>query len=162
MILLPIEGVLRQPGGLRPDPTGVLLYRALCSHGRVGLLGSEEGQEKDEWFLNTEELVGHASYILYRMDAHPTDHGRRVSQISKARAAGHIELVVEPNPEVVATLHEEGIPTLLYLHPKFTNPEFRPDFKSFASPWDDMVKVIDYQAELKAKMTPRYVHEVSE
>lgn len=163
MILMTIDGVLRQAGHLSADETGVLLYQRLCSDKqRVGLLGSSDGPEKDEWFLNTEGLTQHCLYIPYRSEAHPTEHGRRIAQISKARASGRVALVVDPDPTVIATLHEDGIPALLYLHPRYTTPEFRPDFKSEAKPWDEMVKVIDYQAELKAKQKPLYEYEVNE
>lgn len=147
--VLTLHGVLQQPNGA-PNPQGLSLYRALASVGRLVVLGGLD-RAKDEWFLATHDLRDHVNFVPESIEKHPTELGRRRAQIGTLRAQGsHIELVVEPDPEIVAALHEDGLPTLLYLHPRFTQPAFRPDYKSEATPWNQLVQTVNYQEALKA------------
>ena len=144
-----LHGVLQQPNGA-PNPQGMALYRALSTVGRLAILGGLD-RAKDEWFLATQGLDDHVDFLPESIEKGPTELARRLAQIGALRAKGtHIEMAVEPDPEVVAAIHEQGVPTLMYLHPRFTQPAFRPDYKSVAKPWNTLVESVQYQEALKA------------
>lgn len=147
--VLTLHGVLQQPNGA-PNPQGLALYRAFASLGRLAILGGLE-RKRDEWFLATHGLTDHVEFLPELLVNHPTELGRRRAQIGGLRSKGtQVDLVVEPDPEIVAALHEDGVPTLMYLHPRFSQPAFRPDYKSVAKPWDTLVETVQYQERLKA------------
>jgi hypothetical protein len=147
--VLTLHGVLQQPNGA-PNPQGILLYRALSAVDRLIVLGGLD-RERDEWFLATHDLRDHVNFVAESITKGPTELMRRQAQIGALRAQGiHIDLAIEPDPEIIAALHDDGIPTLLYLHPKFTHPAFRPDYESVAKPWDALVASVHYQERLKA------------
>lgn len=145
-----LHGVLQQHNGA-PNRQGIDLYQALAGIGRVVVLGGPE-QAKDEYFLASNGLGLHVSYVPEDW-SHSNDQGAiRIKQVNDIRAAGTpIDLVVEPDPQIAARIFDVSVPVLLYLHPRFSEPSFRPDFKSVAKPWDEMVKVVDYQIQMKAK-----------
>lgn len=147
--VLTLHGVIQQANGA-PNPQGLALYRAFTSLGRVAVLGGLN-RERDEWFLATHGLTEHPEFVSESVEKSPTELGRRMAQIGALRAQGTVvDLVVEPDPEIVAAMHEQGLATLLYLHPKFTQPAFRPDFESVAKPWSTLVETVQYQERLKA------------
>lgn len=149
MYVITLPGVLQKTNEA-PNPQGIALYRSLAATGRVAVLCGPD-VSKAEWFLATNALSDHVNLVPESVESHPTIAGRRRAQIASLRAQGtHIEFVVDPDPEVVAGLHEDGLAALLYLHPQFSQPSFRPDFKSTATPWSEMVAVVDYQMKIKA------------
>jgi len=160
--VLTLEGVLQQPNGA-PNIQGFALYHALASQGRLAILCGED-KEKANWFLATNDLVDHLIVVPERMDSHPSHLERRSIQLSHLMQQGHnVELVIEPDPEVVAHLHGMGIPALLYLHPKFSQPSFRPDWESEATPWSKLIEAVNYQEQLKAQhVFPTYDEEDDE
>lgn len=149
MYVITLPGVLQKTNEA-PNPQGIALYRSLAATGRLAVLCGPD-ENKAEWFLATNNLTDHVNLVPESLESHPTAVGRRRSQIAALRAQGtHIEFVVDPDPEVIAGLHEDGLATLLYLHPQFSQPSFRPDYKSEAKPWSQMVAVVDYQMKMKA------------
>lgn len=147
--VITLHGVLQQPNGA-PNPQGIALYGAFVDIGRVAVLGGLN-REKDEWFLGTHNLTDHVDYVPELVEKSPTELGRRLAQIGTLRGKGtRVEIVVEPDPEVITALHEQGVPTLMYLHPAFSQPAFRPDYESVARPWATLVETVQYQEALKA------------
>ena len=147
--VITLHGILQQPNGA-PNPQGLALYQALSSVGRLAVLGGLD-RAKDEWFLATQGLDEHADFLPESIEKGATELDRRLGQIGTLRAKGtYIALALEPDPEVVAAIHAQGVPTLLYLHPQFSQPAFRPDHKSVAKPWNTLVESVQYQEALKA------------
>lgn len=150
-----LDGVLSHGRTGALNTQGMHLYASLASTGRLAILCGQD-YEKADYFLKSNGLKQHA-YLIPEdpMDA-PDDAGRRMGQIGKLRAQScNVEFVVEPNPAVAARLFDSGIPTLLYLHPLYSNPAFRPDYENKAKPWDDLVNHVDYQTDLRAN-TPEF------
>lgn len=147
-----LDGIIRKTGTAAAlNPGGLALYRALATTGRLAILCGTD-PENAEWFLRTNGLASHAYVVPESVEAAPTIAGRRRAQISFLRSQGsHIEFVIDPDPEVIAALHEDGVPGLLYLHPQFSQPSFRPDYESVAKPWDVLVEKVDYQIRMKAE-----------
>lgn len=143
-----LHGVLQTSQGA-PNPQGIALYHAMSSIGRLIVLGGLD-VEKDAWFLATNNLTTHILYEPEVLESGPTELDRRSQQISRIRASGmSIDLLVDPDPSVIAMVHDRGLAAMLYLHPKFTQPAFRPDYKSEATPWQKLLKSVEYQERLK-------------
>lgn len=155
MFVLTIDGVIRQESTGAPIPEGIELYEALSSTTQVAVLCPPERATAQHW-LYSHNLTSHVQLV-------PEDHGKapdvigwRKDQITYLRAQGYVlRGVFDEDPRVVAAVHEMGIPAFLALHPKFTNPSFRPDWDSVARPWDELVSQVDYQIEQRVKANAR-------
>lgn len=145
-----LDGVLRKPANNAVIEQGSNLYAALAETGRLAILCGED-REKADWFLRTNGFTKHVYLIPEDHTASPTISGRRMAQIRQLRGTqAHIQFVVEPDPRIAADLFKESVPVMAYLHPVYTQPAFRPDYKSTATPWDDLIREVEYQIETKA------------
>jgi hypothetical protein len=147
--VITLDGVLRNPHTQAVNLQGIRLYRALASTGRLAVLcGPDEARDKH--FLAQNGLTEHAYLVPESLDAAPTNSGRRMAQITYLRRMQcHIECVVEPDPDVAAELLSNGVAVLVYLHPVYTQPSFRPDYKNEATPWNNLVQEVDYQLAMR-------------
>lgn len=147
--VMTLDGVLRT--GQSVHNQGRSLYTALSSTGRLAVLGGTD-ETFDEWFLASNGLMKHAYLVPETKDSASTIAGRRMAQVAYLRSQGcFIEFVVEPDPDVAAFLLSGGVPVLVYLHPQFANPSFRPDYENVAKPWNNLVKQVDYQMAMRAQ-----------
>lgn len=146
-----LDGVLRKTKDESINVQGLHLYNALVSQGRLSIFCGEN-EERAAWFLNSNGLNKHASLIAEKPESAPTKVGRRMQQIIDLRAQqAHIEFVIEPDPEIAAEIFRQGIPVMTYLHPQYTHPSFRPDYRSVAKPWENLTSEVDYQIKMKAE-----------
>jgi hypothetical protein len=144
-----LDGVMRYNAAI--NVPGAEMYRSLSAHNRVAILCGEN-KEEAEHFLRVNDFRTHAYVIEEDPTSSPTKEGRRRDQISRLRQYGsHVELVLEPDPEIAADLFSWGVPTMVYLHPQYSRPSFRPDFGREVKPWDTLVETIDYQTEMRTK-----------
>lgn len=149
LFVFTLDGVMRYNAAI--NVPGAEMYRSLSAHNRVGILCGPDKAEA-EHFLRTNDFRTHAYLIEEDPTSSPTQVGRRRDQISRLRQQGsHVELVIDPDPAVVADLFAWGVPAMLYLHPQYSKPSFRPDFEREARPWDEMVAAIDFQTEMRTK-----------
>jgi hypothetical protein len=154
--VLVLDGVLRKASNNGVIEQGQNLYWALAETGRLALLCGPD-LEKADWFLRTNGLTKHVHLIPEDMTASPTPEGRRIQQIRQLRSKQvHIQFVVEPDPRIARALYNESIPVMAYLHPVFSQPAFRPDYKSEATPWDDLIKDVEYAIDSKAANAYNY------
>jgi hypothetical protein len=146
--VITLDGVLRNSTQV-VNLQGIRLYRALASTGRLAILGGLD-EARDKHFLAANALTQHAYLVPESLDAAPTISGRRMAQITFLRRMQcHIDCVVEPDPDVAAELFRNGISVLSYLHPQYTQPSFRPDYKNEATPWNNLVQEVDYQLAMR-------------
>lgn len=158
-VVLVLDGVLRREGTNAVNLQGLRLYHALASTGRLAILCGED-VEMAEWFLRSNGLSEHAYLIGEDKRYASSVSGRREYQLSQLRAQGaHVEFVVEPNPDVAAYLFSIGVPVLVYLHPQYSQPSFRPDYGRTATPWDSLQAEIDYQIAMRVKDTRSVVND---
>lgn len=147
--VMTLDGVLRT--GQSVHNQGRALYTALSSTGRLAVLGGPD-ETTDEWFLASNGMTQHAYLIAETKDSATTIAGRRMAQVAYLRSQGcSIEFVVEPDPDVAAYLLAHAVPVLVYLHPQFSTPSFRPDYENVAKPWNNLVKQVDYQMAMRAQ-----------
>lgn len=146
-----LDNVLRKPSTEAINIQGLHLYNAFVSIGRLAILCGED-EERAQWFLRTNGLTKHVHLVPEDPMNSMTKFGRRFAQITYLRTQQcFIEFVVEPDPEIATELFRGGIPVLSYLHPKYTQPSFRPDYESAARPWEDLTQEVRYQEEMRAR-----------
>ncbi len=143
MLALTIDGFLRNDAHKQSDD-GVKIYAGLCEAYRVVLL-TDDHPVKAEYWLKSKGLSEHAMVIghtvLRRNDS------LRIDQIDHLRTEGPVGLVIDPDPAVMAYCLSVGIPGMLYLHPQYSRPEFRPDAPAPRS-WDQINAELDRQSGL--------------
>lgn len=145
-----LDGVLRKNKDGAVNRHGLLLYNALATVGRMAILGSQN-PERDDWFLKTNGFTTHSHLIPERIEDGSDEWRRRFAQVGRLRQEGaNVEFVIEPDPSIAASLIASSVPVLLYIHPQYSAPSFRPDYDNTAKPWAELTKEIDYQIRLRA------------
>jgi hypothetical protein len=149
IVAITLDGVLRSTtngGSLR---TGLMLYRALEQQASLAVIADWDTEEAATYWLTQNGLTKHSYLVLFRA-SDPEDPGeRRVAQITRLKESSSVDLLIDPDPAVAQAVMASGTPVLLSLHPIYARPEFRPDFKSVAKPWDTMTQDIDRQMEMR-------------
>ena len=151
IVAITLDGVLRSTtngGSLR---TGLMLYRALEEQAALAVIADAVGETEVSatYWLSLNGLTKH-SYLVLSHPSDPLDPGeRRVMQITRLKESSSVDLLIDPDPVVAQAVMASGTPVLLSLHPIYARPEFRPDYKSVAKPWDTMTQDIDRQLEMR-------------
>lgn len=150
MVVITIEGVLMAEAGQVPIPNGLLLYGALKDQFNLALITDLDTELVTYW-LKLNGLVDH-TYVAARRTTDPEDVGaRRLRQLARLREREtDIRFVVESDPSAAATLLENGQAVLLHIAPRYSRPEFRPDYSGPKKTWDVLTGEILRQAELRA------------
>lgn len=131
VIVVTVEGVLRKlTDGSRITEGVELLHKLTADTGYSGLifLTSKPAAETEEWL----DLEGISRDLVL---------GAREDRAVQLRRIQHewgypIQMVIESDPAVAAELMREGYTTLLFLHPAYSKPEWRPDHEFAVTPWD--------------------------
>lgn len=145
-----VEGVLRQNIGDGVIRQGQRLYHGLKETSKIAVVSNSlQHQQVERWLL----LNGFTDHP-YFYGADVTDPwevgGTRLRQIQHLREGGNfVELVVEPDPDIAARLMSEGLSVAAFLHPKYTRPEFRPDWSGEVKPWDTLVAEVERQEAMR-------------
>ena len=140
-VLVFLDGVLKNNSNA-PILQGVALYRSLQAQRRTLILCDE--RELTEVWLRENKIV-RIDDLLCMEDF---DFDDPFSLVEYCRSKGTVELVVTADPELATTILDSGIPTLLFLSPKYIRPEFRPDAPRGAKAWADLTASLDKQDEL--------------
>jgi hypothetical protein len=149
-----LDGVIRRITDQSvPNPNGLMLFEGLKQFGRVTFLadGFVRDQVAIEHFLKIHRITGHVGIDVSVLSDGGSIADRRLAQIFRMRRNGPISLVIEPDPKIAAALLAEGVPTLLYLHPQYSVPSWRPDYNGSPRRWDDLVAETDRQNTLRAE-----------
>ena len=148
-----LDGVLRRINDAQSvDPNGRLLFEGVKGLGRVTFLadGFTRDRKFIEHFLKFHRISEYVDIDISVLSDGPDTVSRRLTQLNRLRRTGPVTFMVEPDPEIAAALMAQGVPTLLYLHPQFTVPSWRPDFSGRLRPWDDLVAETERQESLRA------------
>jgi hypothetical protein len=152
-VMMAIPGVLaRQTSRLvvaQPVPIGVALLVSLRAQFRVHLVSDDTEAETRHWL--TQMGIMAATSVSWREDVQDWEYlspvERRRAQLHHLRSwSNNPEIVIDPDPDVVAMALEEGAIGMLFAHPAYARPEFRPDYElteETASPrlrrsWDEL------------------------
>lgn len=139
MILIFLDDVMRSHSKA-PIYEGRDLYLALQPSKKVAVL-CEDKDEAARWMKMSNygeiaEMFDY-SYITAVED-------KDMALVQYCRSQGKIELVVTANVELSERLLAEGLHVLLFLHPIYMRPEFRPDGRGRRA-WDAITTELDKQ-----------------
>lgn len=143
-ILITLDDVLRIKK--KPIVSGVALYRCLNEFHRVFIL-CEDKAEAENWLVSNK--ISKVDNLIDK-EYVQKEYGRSLlkRQVDYARSQGKVDFVVTSDTELAKDLLEEGIETLLFLHPQYIRPEFRPDMGQGVRRWADIQAEIDKQNEM--------------
>ena len=123
---------------------GVALYKSLNETNRVILI-CEDAERTDIW-LKTNNLAKKLDDIIGIVDT-PLDRPKLLT-VESIRSKGKIDYVVTEDTELARQLIEVGVPVLVFLNPRYTRPEFRPDGREGKKSWVDINEELDRQQGL--------------
>lgn len=147
--VITVEGVLKSIVGDNPIQTGIGLYHSLCESHRVFLITDDEPKRTAHW-LKLNGLTRHMRLIGTDVTDPLEDAAKRRAQLAMIRAEGEpIAFVVDPNPAVAKSLLLAGLPTLLFVHPQYSRPSFRPDYQGRVIPWAELAAEVERQQLLR-------------
>ena len=144
-----VDGVLRSESG-SPIYQGLALYRMFNEDVRVILL-TDEREKTNRWLL--EHKINKFDDLIDR-NVPGVLEDPDIEQVKYVRSQGKVELVVTSDIELAKKLLEIGLDTLLFLHPTYLRPEFRPDGRQGIRSWAAIEEEIDKQIEM-IKEDPR-------
>ena len=138
-----VDGVLRSESG-SPIYQGLALYRMFNEDVRVILL-TDEREKTNRWLL--EHKINKFDDLIDR-NVPGVLEDPDIEQVKYVRSQGKVELVVTSDTELAKKLLEIGLDTLLFLHPTYLRPEFRPDGRQGIRSWAAIEEDIDKQIEM--------------
>jgi len=138
-----LDGVLRSDTKT-PIYEGVSLYKALNVNGLVSL-ACDDQEEANRW-CKEHKLVDIDGFISNKTVGEYEDKDFR--KIQHQQASGPLHMVVTADMDLAIKCLENGIKTLLWLHPVYLNAKFRPDGREGRKSWDAVVNELDRQVQL--------------
>lgn len=148
-VVMFVDGVLRSDTG-SPIYQGLALYRMFNEDVRVILL-SNEREKTHRWLL--EHKINKIDDLFdYNLPGVLDDP--ELDQVKYCRSQGKVEVVVTADLDLATKLLQEGLDTLVFLHPTYLRPEFRPDGRQGVRSWAAIEAEMDKQIEM-IKEDPR-------
>lgn len=139
--------------GYQPITEGMTLVSALSTAYNIAVASAEpEGDEIVTW-MKEHGMAQFFSYAVPRRVGQPEDRTERfVAQVDHLRSCGFsIGLVVDSDPAAIGALLAKGYNGLVFTHPDYARPEWRPDDSRGARPWAAITEEVERQAKLKAE-----------
>jgi hypothetical protein len=137
-VLVALEGVLKSDTKMVRE--GRILYDILISGTkRVVILANEPPAMVEHW-LAQNGFRGYAGILTPSVSV-DDDEPLRQRQISVARAMGHVDLIIDADPETIKHCLDIEVPGLLFAHAKTARPDWRPD--SPKRTWDEITAQIE-------------------
>lgn len=133
-IIVTVEGVLRKlTDGSRINEGVELVHRLSgedIGNNTILYLTSGPAAETEAW-LDEHDLARDMVF------------GAREDRVMQLRRIRHewgypISMVIEPDPDTAADLMAAGHTVLLFMHPAYSRPEWRPDHKFTVTSWDEI------------------------
>jgi hypothetical protein len=142
-IVVFLDGVLRTDKKV-PIFEGVALYKSLNVNGTVAI-ACDDKEEAARWckehkLNDTDGFIDNKTIGEYE--------NKDLLKVQHQQAQGPVHLVITANVDLATTLLENGIKTLLFLHPVYLSAKFRPDGRSGRKSWDDLVNELDNQVTM--------------
>jgi len=126
--------------GAAAVPRPKIATDSIHNKGLITYAGKDSAaKEKVQYWLLMNGLTDHVNEI-YWDETDPDEVGtRRLRQVSRLKRQGPLSLVYEADTEAATALLKSQIPTMLFLHPTYTHPDFRPGHSSEPTPWNELV-----------------------
>jgi hypothetical protein len=135
-IVMSLDGVIRSDTG-DLIPSGLIVYRGFHSLGRVVLLTELDRVRAEAWCV-LHNLADYDDLIDGSVAIDP-EEPLRLRQIHVARSRGTVDFYLDADPVWVAKAFSMGMTALLFSHPSYARPEFRPDAPKGVRPWDELL-----------------------
>ena len=145
MILMFLDGVLRTTNDA-PIYESIAILSAVKDSKKVTVLAKDRA-DADRWLKSTG--VGKIDNIVDHSHVTATED-KDFWMVEYCRAQGKITMVFTSDTVLAEKLLENGVTTMLLLHPMYIRPEFRPDGRGRKS-WEAIVEEIDKQQEMYAE-----------
>ncbi|WP_159073488.1 hypothetical protein [Streptomyces sp. RTd22] len=144
-VVINIDGVLKRPDSDAVVPAGQLLYHGLAETHVVHLVDDSDTFNSSkllaENWLRRSGFTKHIRLIKpYASDRHALIGG-----LKSLRPDLHVDLVVVADPTVAGDLLAAGYSTVLFCHPRYSRPQWKPDYRGQPRAWDDLVTEIEEQ-----------------
>lgn len=152
-VAIVVEGILKQPADNSVIIPGLLIYKSLVKDHRVSLIIDSAAKEKVQYWLIMNGLTEHVNEIYWDETDPENTADRRIRQIARLRKQGPLSLVYESDTSAATKLFQSQIPVMLYLHPTYTHPDFRPGPSKEPTPWNDLLTEKVRQQEARATDT---------
>jgi hypothetical protein len=123
---------------------GVSLYKSLNETNRVIVVADD--RERASIWMKTNNLAKKIDDIYQTVTT--VDDDARLTTVESLRSRGKVDYVLTEDPEFAKKLLENGISVLVFLNPRYTRPEFRPDGRLGAKSWTDITDELDKQQGL--------------
>lgn len=147
-ILVALDGVLSSDNK-EPIRTGVIIYYALNSGNRVGILTNQNKDAADHW-LKGHGIIGYDDLMGDEVYIEGEDLKKRQFLLQRSKAP--VELYVDSDPAMCAWVFEEqNVPILLLGAPGYMPVEARPDAPSKVRKWSDIEAAIDKANHFRAE-----------
>lgn len=143
-VIVFLDGVIRKNKDQSIIMEGASLYKSLNETNRVIILADDK-ERADVW-LKLHNLAKKTDDIVEVVDS-PLDNPVLLT-IEMLRSKGKIDYVVTEDTELTVKLLERGINVLVFLNPRYTRPEFRPDSRGGVRSWADITTELDKQQGL--------------
>lgn len=143
-IVLFIDGVLRSQTKV-PIYEGIALYKSLNVNGTV-MLACDDQEEALRWctehkLTDVDGFISNATVGEYE--------DKDFLKIQHQQASGALHFVVLSNVDLATKCLQNGIKTLLWLHPVYMSPKFRPDGGYGRKSWGELVGELDKQVDMQ-------------
>lgn len=156
-VVMSIEGVLVESHDLKtglPSQSGRLLYENLIQGYAVVLLTQHDPELVSGW-LRKEGIKGFATVLSSATTSTAlslSPSAWKAYQVRSFLQTGTaVAWFVDTDPEAIAAVFLEGVPTMMISSPYYTRPEFRPDVTRRVRKWDDLVTTIESERLVKAR-----------
>jgi len=143
-VLVFVDGVIRRPADHSIILDGSAIYKSFNENYRV-LLVTDDKEKTDIW-LKKQNLAKKIDDIVQIDDSPLGDNAFRT--VERERSKGKIDFVMTDDVELTRKLIEAGIPTLVFLNPRYTRPEFRPDTRTGVKSWEAITDEMDKQQDI--------------
>jgi len=145
-IVIFMDGVMRSESKI-PIYEGISLYKSLNVNGTV-MLACDDQEEAARW-CKEHKLTGIDGFISNKTVGEYED--KDFLKIQHQQSNGPLHMVIVSDIDLAKKCLQNGIKTLLWLHPVYLSPKFRPDGRTGRKSWDDLVGELDRQVELMAE-----------
>jgi hypothetical protein len=146
-VVISIEGVLKRPNSDAVIPAGQLLYHGLAETHAVHLADDADTFNSSKLLAqNWLKRSGFNKHIRV-IKPYASDRYGLLGGIQSLRPDLHVDLVVVADPTVASALLAAGYTTVLFTHPRYARPQWKPDYRGEPKAWDDVVAEIEAQDE---------------
>jgi len=143
-VVVLLDGVIRNLRKQAPISEGVLLYKTLNELNRVIVLADDK--ERTDIWLKKNNMAKSLDDIVQISDSVVEEP--RIASIKDILSKGRIEFVVTDDSDLAKALLELSINVLVFLHPRYAKPEFRPDGRAGVKSWEAITEELDKQQGL--------------